>query len=661
MDTQTNPQKNHLVRNIIVAIAAIALIILEIFSYMNPELFKAELTGGTDDASVNTDLYISNDYRALAGESHYITVKAGKALTNLRALKITFTAATSMVEMVKVDTDGTVLESISHTESASIPGQYTVAFGTFSPIASVSDNAVLFKLMVSLKSGLQSGNTVVISRVDNSFYSFIDDDTAGARKLSFRDGMITVGAGVDACENIQCGVYGVCRSGECICDIGYTGVRCNACDAAHNYTGYPDCKIDLLSDIGSVILTLSQDTISKLDTADRIKAYSSAYVMINSSTATGTITLEEQPAITIPPPTAGLLTEADKITSITDQLKTSLAVTGVNVTKMSGAPGLLKLEAVSPNTDMSLDGISTTSGDVTIVPEMKYKLTLTPPDTYQLRVIGKNSDGSDVPLNFNDVKLMPQPVNILDDSALAGGLLKKGDASGTATLYAEVEKSDGSTIKSNLMTIEVPSGPIIEYARIMGSNVVQRGARINLSVKVSDVDQISDISDIRTSIVRSSQTTYSGINSDASAVWFTNKQFVPPADIAEINRAAESGTQEGGEGEGEGEVTTEYYKNYSIPVDVPQDANLTDGPYKLLLEITDTANHATTSVLSITIGAIASGDVDGNGTINMPDVIMAFHIANGTLTPTQAQIKAADMNGDGRVTMLDVITLFNQL
>jgi len=658
MDTQTNPKKDHLVRNIIVAIAAIALIILEIFSYMNPELFKAELTGGTDDASVNTDLYISNDYRALAGESHYITVKAGKALTNLRALKITFTAATSMVEMVKVDTDGTVLESISHTESASIPGQYTVAFGTFSPIASVSDNAVLFKLMVSLKSGLQSGNTVVISRVDNSFYSFIDDDTAGARKLSFRDGMITVGAGVDACENIQCGVYGVCRSGECICDIGYTGVRCNACDAAHNYTGYPNCKIDLLSDIGSVILTLSQDTISKLDTADRIKAYSSAYVMINSSTATGTITLEGQPAITIPAPTSGI-TEAEKITSITDQLKTLLTVTGVNVTKISGAPGLLKLEAVSPNTDMSLDGISTTSGDVTIVPEMKYKLTLTPPDTYQLRVIGKNSDGSDVPLNFNDVKLMPQPVNILDDSALAGGLLKKGDASGTATLYAEVEKSDGSTIKSNLMTIEVPSGPIIEYARIIGSNAIERGGRVNLSVKISDVDQISDIKDISTSIVRSSQTTYAGISSDASAVWFTATPVI--TEVA----ATENGTQEtpaeGEEVSPPAPPVTENYRIYTIPVEVPQDANLTDGPYKLLLEITDTANHVATSVLPITIGAVASGDVNGDSNISMLDVIMAFQIANGSTTPTQAQLNAADMNGDGRVTMLDVITLFNKI
>jgi len=53
--------------------------------------------------------------------------------------------------------------------------------------------------------------------------------------------------------------------------------------------------------------------------------------------------------------------------------------------------------------------------------------------------------------------------------------------------------------------------------------------------------------------------------------------------------------------------------------------------------------------------------VDGNGVINMVDVIFAFRIAAGTVTPTQNQLQAANTDGKEGVTMVDVILLFQQV
>ena len=80
----------------------------------------------------------------------------------------------------------------------------------------------------------------------------------------------------------------------------------------------------------------------------------------------------------------------------------------------------------------------------------------------------------------------------------------------------------------------------------------------------------------------------------------------------------------------------------------------------MLLEVTDKKNNVTPGIMSITIGASASGDVNGDGDVNMLDIIRAFNIANGS-PATQTELQAADHNNDGKITMLDVITLFSQI
>ena len=153
-------------------------------------------------------------------------------------------------------------------------------------------------------------------------------------------------------------------------------------------------------------------------------------------------------------------------------------------------------------------------------------------------------------------------------------------------------------------------------------------------------------------MVRSTYNTYSGINADGSAVWFTATPL--PNEIV----VSDSGTETP-----EGETVSQYFKVYSIPVEIPQDPNLTDASdYRIVLSITDSGNNESNAVATVAIGNIANGDVNGDGNVTMLDVIMAFQIATGeTASPTASQIQGADMNNNGNVTMLDVVTLFEQV
>ncbi|MBN2096002.1 hypothetical protein JW752_01230 [Candidatus Peregrinibacteria bacterium] len=282
-------------------------------------------------------------------------------------------------------------------------------------------------------------------------------------------------------------------------------------------------------------------------------------------------------------------------------------------------------------------------------------VTVHPTDSLGLVATGTFDDGAGgtgtQALNFRDVTWVAEPVNRLNDAALAAGRLERGDVPGMAEVFVEAQRPDDSIVRSNTISVNVPAGPIIEYARIIGSATEERGGRFNLSVKVSDADEVTDIQDMRTLIVRSGFNTYNEINSDPNKVVFSTDPFTAN-EVAAINAEAQ---------EGEAQGVLQYFKVYSINVDVPENAQLTDGAYKLLLEITDTQGRLATAVLPIYIGAPATGDVSGDGQLSPLDVALAFQIANGEIQPTQNQLRAANMDGLGGVTLFDVVLLFHQV
>jgi len=55
------------------------------------------------------------------------------------------------------------------------------------------------------------------------------------------------------------------------------------------------------------------------------------------------------------------------------------------------------------------------------------------------------------------------------------------------------------------------------------------------------------------------------------------------------------------------------------------------------------------------------GDVDGNGLVNVNDVLMIVNIIAGHRAPEAVQLRAADMNDDGRIDVLDIVQLIRNI
>jgi len=69
----------------------------------------------------------------------------------------------------------------------------------------------------------------------------------------------------------------------------------------------------------------------------------------------------------------------------------------------------------------------------------------------------------------------------------------------------------------------------------------------------------------------------------------------------------------------------------------------------------DGAVHGTSNAFQV----LAKGDVNGDGTVNVLDVVRTVAIALGTVTPSPGEFAAADANSDGVVNVLDVIIIQN--
>jgi len=54
-----------------------------------------------------------------------------------------------------------------------------------------------------------------------------------------------------------------------------------------------------------------------------------------------------------------------------------------------------------------------------------------------------------------------------------------------------------------------------------------------------------------------------------------------------------------------------------------------------------------------------SGDVNGDGGLNVQDIILVVQHIIGNEDFTDAQLLAADVNGDGVVNILDILVLIN--
>lgn len=428
--------------------------------------------------------------------------------------------------------------------------------------------------------------------------------------------------------------------------------------------------------ITDLLISYDKPTQAKLDASDLELANQSITIAIHNPEAAGkTLTVEGQ-TVNITLPTGTYDNDIAKVTAITTQLQTdidALTITDssavvqdlINVTTVDGFPGMLVLEPNNQAADHDGDNqvdldengqidIATTANtdQMAIIPNFEATIDLPAAETYGLDIIAKYDNGATEKLLPTSFTWVNTPVNYLEQAALDTGLLKFGEIAGLSNVVAQFENADGSFVQSNYLTVEVTAGPAIDYIHRIGSGALTKGSRINLRAKITDVDTVADITNIETSVVYSTGSTYSEIIDDADAIWFSATTF-----LDEVVLESSSETTE------EGEVpapTALPYKIYDIPVEVPIDENLFDGLYNLIISITDSENNTLNYVYPIRIGNIGEGDVNGDGTTNMIDVIIAFQIATGGIpSPTAAQLQAANVDGVGGVTLIDVILLFN--
>jgi len=66
-----------------------------------------------------------------------------------------------------------------------------------------------------------------------------------------------------------------------------------------------------------------------------------------------------------------------------------------------------------------------------------------------------------------------------------------------------------------------------------------------------------------------------------------------------------------------------------------------------------------TQVITLSYNDVMMGDLDGDGIINILDIIVEVNIILGAIDPTPQQEIAGDLNGDGSINILDVIALVN--
>jgi hypothetical protein len=395
--------------------------------------------------------------------------------------------------------------------------------------------------------------------------------------------------------------------------------------------------------IHGLTITLNETTQAAMPAAEKALGYQNILLAVHNPQAVGSSVTVEGHTITIVLPTGDYDNDLEKVSAIAESIASQIPI-AITVTQSTTYPGVLSLLANSSDTNGIVDISSTAPVEkVTIIPNFGNNIVLPPSKTYGLMVVAEYQSGKTKRLDPGSVNWINNPLN-LDDAKLLTGLLES-DVYEDSTVKAEFVNADTSTAESNVLTITVHSGPVIEFVRRIGTGSILGGDTVDLQVKVTDVDTIADIAELNVLLAKSAYDTYDEIIAHP-VDYFSVETYLSNVEVEE-------------EVDGTATLVPEpSFKTYEIPVYIPQSTGLFDGDYKLLIEITDASSNVVRAVYPIYIGEVASGDVNGDSQITMIDVYFAFQIYSGAVIATPAQLEAANMDSQGGVTLTDVILLF---
>jgi hypothetical protein len=77
--------------------------------------------------------------------------------------------------------------------------------------------------------------------------------------------------------------------------------------------------------------------------------------------------------------------------------------------------------------------------------------------------------------------------------------------------------------------------------------------------------------------------------------------------------------------------------------------------------VTSGGNAGVAVSLLVTGNPSLPGDINGDGSVNIQDIIFLINFILGTDDPDTGEFNAADMNGDGVLNIQDIILLVNSI
>lgn len=100
---------------------------------------------------------------------------------------------------------------------------------------------------------------------------------------------------------------------------------------------------------------------------------------------------------------------------------------------------------------------------------------------------------------------------------------------------------------------------------------------------------------------------------------------------------------------------------YELSMFIPDYAQLTDGDYTYVVSIYDQYNQETNTYLSTYIGDYADGDINGDQSIDILDVVKAvMYYLNPDQVPLQRELDALDSNNNQQIDLVDVIAVIQE-
>ncbi len=429
-------------------------------------------------------------------------------------------------------------------------------------------------------------------------------------------------------------------------------------------------------------LTIAPDpaTLAQLPPENR---GTEALIYIHKSSAVGSTITVEGNAITLaypaPLPVGGYKNETERVGALADQMAANAILTAnFAVSRVAKNPGVLIVRplnntALGPNGVMDIAANASSEG-VSFLSGITGTLTVPANQTFRMRVVGEYSNGITKRLPNTAVRWIPSLPDVLDQASLDGGALKRGTRAGQITLKARNEELK---LESNELSVGVESGPVIERVDVDADAEIVKGSPLRLTVRVSDIDTLADVKEIRVGLYQSAFGTRSEILADPARQFFGDVDYQGQLIQAVTPAPVQVPVQPGGTGTAPAttvapQAQAPQFKTYALEYEVPQKNNLFDGAYKLVVTYADANGRTADAVVTLFLGKILKGDVNGDGKVDLLDAlrVLRFRRDPATYPLSQRDKTAADVAGiglggfdkpDGQVDLLDVLGILRIL